>query len=348
MTAHLKSLPDPRQPAYAAKLSSSRADSGARRASDALQRIAAASTEWMAEALVHGDDATIVAAFSEARGDQEYRDLEQCLDRLFDTGAGQPMFLRLFALPIVFVSGGCEARMSGVVPEIPVLQKLLEDHGALGESKSLGLSNALVSAQQLGALKPSLLYRFATGNFAKDFAALELTPQAIDVTSGDEQVHLRFLLGASIGTPQMPTSSIRPANIGSWGMAFTKALAASLAQEGLSLLPIPRAPMSLYRALAAGRFAERELGFQLFLSNALKKFRASVGEPEASVAAFSDASVRVRLTSPFDTAKPEYFWRLDPGDDLAVVSTSILGLLEECRVMNVQVAETVQAGSASH
>jgi hypothetical protein len=348
MTAQLNRLPDPRQQPIADPSSGNLPNPGMRGDPDALHHTAADNWQWVTEALICGDDTAIVAAFSEAKGDRERRDLAQWLDRLFDTGAGHSIFLRLFALPILVVAGGSEARIPGAVPDILILQKLLKEHQVLGESTSLGLSNALVSARQLAGLKPSLLYRFATGNSGEDFAALELSPEAIDVRSPEEQVHLRFLLGASIGTPRMSASSNSSANIGSWGMMFTKALASGLAQEGLSLLPIPRAPMSLNRALAAGRFAERELGFQLFLSNALRKFRASVGEPAASVAAFSDASVRVSLTSPFDAAKPEYSWRLDPEDDMGVVSASIFSLLEECRVTDVRVAETVQAVTASH
>ena len=297
--------------------------------------------------LAEGDDTGIAAAFSRATGDRAHRELAEALDRTLEDGAGLPTFLRLFALPILFVAGGRKAQIAGVVPDVLALQSLLEEHRALGESKYFGLSNAMVSAHQLAALKPSLLYRFASGNAGRNFAALDLVPEAIDVASPEEQIHLRFLVGACIATAQMPRIDTA-GGVGAWGMPFTNTLASSLAQEGLSLLPIPRAPMPPYRALAAGQFAERELGFQLFLSKTLRQFRASVGEPDTHVGSFMDGSVRVRFSSPFNTAREEFVWPLAPADDLRVVSASILSLLEACRLFNVRVAQTIQVVSASH
>ena len=67
------------------------------------------------------------------------------------------------------------------------------------------------------------------------------------------------------------------------------------------------------------------------------------------VAACTDGSIRIRLSSPFDASMSrEYSWVLQPGDHMAAVSTGIFSLLEECRVTNVTVAETIQPVSASH
>ena len=75
----------------------------------------------------------------------------------------------------------------------------------------------------------------------------------------------------------------------------------------------------------------------------MRKFRSRVGEAEAVVAACADGSIRIRLSSPFDASlSPDYAWALQPGDDIAAVSTGIFSLLEECRVTNVTAAETVQ------
>lgn len=303
--------------------------------------------DWAGRMLAEGDDTGIAAAFSRATNDRAHRELAEALDRTLEAGAGLPTFLRLFALPILLVAGGRNAQIPGVLPEVQAVQQLLEDHRALGASRCFGLSNAMVSARQLAALKPSLLYRFVSGNAGQNFSALDLVPEAIAVMSRDEQVHLRFLIGASIATAQMPRVDTAD-RVGAWGIPFTKALASTLAQEGLSLLPIPRAPMPPYRALAAGIFAERELGFQLFLSKTLRQFRASVGEPDTHVGSFTDGSVRVRFSSPFNSAREEFVWPLAPADDLRVVSASIFSLLEECRLFNVQIAETVQGVSVSH
>lgn len=348
MPAELKILPDPRPCVTGPDIpipgspDCKLPDTSASRQEEGQKSV----DDWAGRMLVEGDDTGIAAAFSRARGDRAHRELAEALDRTLEAGAGLPTFLRLFALPILIVTGGRDAQIPGVLPEVQTVQQLLEEHRALGESRCFGLSNAMVSARQLAALKPSLLYRFVSGNAGQNFAALDLVPDAIAVMSPDERVHLRFLVGACIATAQMPGADTA-GRVGTWGMPFTKMLASGLAQEGLSLLPIPRAPMSVHRALAAGMFAERELGFQLFLSKALRQFRASVGEPDTHVGSFMDGSVRVRFSSPFNSAREEFVWPLAPADDLRIVSSSILSLLEECRVFNVQIAETVQGVSVS-
>jgi len=130
---------------------------------------------------------------------------------------------------------------------------------------------------------------------------------------------------------------------------FTRILAAQLRQPELSLLPLPRPPMSPIRALQAGKFAESELGFQLFLSAGLRAFRSRVGEANALVAACADASVRIRLNSPFDASlSRDYTWALQPGDDIWAVGGSILSLLDDCHVTNVEVSEAVAHDSDAH
>jgi hypothetical protein len=277
--------------------------------------------------------------------------LAHALDAGLGARGAAALVMRIFAIPLLIVTGGRElAVVPGVVPDVGALQKLFEKHGALGQSKNFGLGNALTTAERLAEVKPSMLYRLARGTGQEGFRPPELVPQDIEVDSGEERVHLRFLVGAALTPANAPDFTETAGNIGAWGLAFTRTLAAQLGQEGLSLLPIPRPPMSLQRALETGRFGLREMEFQLFLSNALRRFRARIGDPDAAVASYSDESVRVTLGSPFDASLAcEYRWPLYPEDDLGAVSNSIFGLLAECRLETVQVAETVWlATAASH
>ena len=63
-----------------------------------------------------------------------------------------------------------------------------------------------------------------------------------------------------------------------------------------------------------------------------------VGEPNVTVSAASDQTIRVRLTSPFDDLfNPTYGWSLTPCDELGQIERSILELLEEARVERITV-----------
>ena len=346
----MKNLPDPR--AYTPFSSNPLvvAAEKAAKAGSALQQDAGEILlSYVREALEAGNDARIEQALAEADSQPARDALAHALEAALDARGAAALAMRVFAIPLLIVTGGRGlAVVPGVVPDVGALQKLFEKHGALGQSKNFGLSNALTTAERLAEVKPSMLYRLTRDLGQEGFRPPDLAPQDIEVDSGEERVHLRFLIGAAVTPANAPGFAETAGNIGAWGLPFTQTLAAQLGQEGLSLLPIPRPPMNLQRALETGRFALREMEFQLFLSNALRRFRARVGDPDATVASYSDGSVRVTLGSPFDASLAcEYRWPLYPEDDLGALSNSIFGLLAECRLDTVQVAETVWLATAA-
>lgn len=257
--------------------------------------------------------------------------------------------VRVFAFPLLLVAGGKDAgRIAGVVPDTAALSEILQAHGAWGQSRNVGLGNVLAQCSAIERLRPSTIYAWARGDETAP-PLLDVEPADILLDTADEQVHLRFLLGAAVTPRDAPDVVETASNVGAWGMGWTRALASQLAQPGLSLLPMARPPLPLRAALAAGRFAWREAQFQLFLSRELRDLRARVGEPEVAVAAFADGSVRISLATPFEATPPAQFrWPLEPGDDLEAVGSSILGLLSDCRLDRVDVLPEVQPAGAAH
>ena len=342
----MKTLPDPRRyvpfsanPLVALAQQVLRPDS-AMQHGKAAQHL----SDVIEQALQSGDDALIEQALAQSTSQAVFRLLAAALDAALRAPGEAALHLRIFAIPILVVTGGRGPLiLPGVVADVAELKKLFEAHGTLGPMKNFGLSGALVSAGGLAALKPSAVYRRSRETDRDNVPPLDLPPGEIRIAGTEEEVHLRFLTGVSVTSAEAPGFTETAGNIGAWGMPFTRALAAQLGQPGLSLLPIPRPPMSHLQAIEAGRFAASELGFQLFLSTALRKFRARVGEAEAAVAACADASIRIRLSSPFDASlSQEYAWVLQAGDDMAAVGSGIFSLLAECRVANVDVSETIQ------
>jgi hypothetical protein len=348
----MKTLPDPR--AYTPFSSNPlvvAAEHAAKTGSALQQQKSGELLSLLRETLEAGDDARIEQALSEATSRSVRETLRRALVTALEPCHGAVFAMRAFAIPVLIVTGGrALAVVPGVVPDVGELQALLEKHGALGQSLNFGVGNALTTDERLTALKPGMLYRLTREQGAKGFRPPDLAPQDIEVDSGEERVSLRFLVGAAVAAPNAPDISEAAGNIGAWGLAFAQVLARQLGQEGLSLLAIPRPPTNLQWALESGRFALREMEFQLFLSDALRRFRARVGDPDATVAAYSDGSVRISLDSPFDESLAcQYRWPLYADDDLAAVGSSIFGLLADCRLETVQVAETVWlAEAASH
>ena len=243
---------------------------------------------------------------------------------------------RVFLLPIVLVSAGkSPAIVPGVVPDIAEITAVMKRAAALGAVETFGLGNAFGSLAGASAVSPAALHALVR-RFGSAGDNDLLTPKPVSIESADETVHLRFLAGASVTPADLPSFLETAGQIGRWGMGLSQALAQQLANPGLSLLPLPRAPRPWFTALHEGRFAREELAFNLFASGAIRRIRAASGDPEALITARANGTIRIDLTSPFDTMLAHaHAWQLAPADDLAAVERSIRQLLEDCRVPRV-------------
>jgi len=129
-------------------------------------------------------------------------------------------------------------------------------------------------------------------------------------------------------------------------MPLTRALARQLAQPGLDLLPLPRPPTAILKAAHAGRCAQLELAFSLFVSNTVRQFRSAVGDPAVILSAHQGeagaAEIRISMSSAFDDTLLEGFrWPLHPLDEIGQVVSNITDLLRECRIGDVRAVEPV-------
>ena len=258
-------------------------------------------------------------------------------------GPGDEVVARVFALPLVIVTGSRQAvNLPGVIADIAEIRLLFEKHGVLGPTRNFGVGNALCSLETLERVAPSKVYAWTE---AADNVQRELAPDAIELTEPGERVHLRFLAGAGITAAADPSFIESASNIGAWGMPLTRLLAAQLTRPGVDVLPLPRPPLDLLRARHAGRVAQLEAALNLFVSNAVRRFRAATGDPDAVISAHDNGEIRVSLSSPFDDAIAEGFqWPLHPLDDIDSIVEAVAGLLAECRVTAVtQVAQVLAA-----
>lgn len=296
------------------------------------------------------DDA-VQALLRDAPSADCYRHLRQMLAKLVNKPErGEAVIARLFAIPLVIVAGSKkQTQLPDALPDIAAVTTLLQEHNVLGAGRNFGLGNALCSMETLDCLRPRLLRQWAA-QLRSGAAPLELAGSAIHVAPGREQVALRFLVGASVAPAHVPADAPAAveggAEVGAWGTPFTQLLARQLAQPGLDVLPLARAPIALYLAPDAGRAAQIELAFSLFLSNAVRQFRLAVGDPAVvlSVHAAGDggAELRVSLSSVFDESMLEGFrWPLYPPDDLSEIVNKINSLVEECRLTSTHVLAAV-------
>jgi hypothetical protein len=264
----------------------------------------------------------------------------------------------LFALPVVIVAGTksnppgpAESMLAGVLTgvlnEAGLVTELLREHHALGGNLSFGLAAPLVAADALDIPRLPTLLAWQKLSPSDGSAAREVHPAPMLIHPNQEGVHLRFLIGTAVGASVVDLSA--DTRGGEWVMPLAQELSRQLASSGLSVLALPRPPQAPLLALQHGRAAQREVGAQVFASNAIRRFRAHVGEPSAVISAHRCAAapgggeLRLSLSSPFDPREAEGFrCPLFPPDGTADVAAMLLDLLRDCRVTDVRVVAGAQ------
>ena len=315
-------------------------------ASNPLLRLAADDThrpalvETMRELAASARDAEIGGLLAAAASQPVYARLWQALCAAIEKPPQHEdgVATRVFAIPWVIVCGaGSAATLPCILPNVGEIARTLEANGVFGASRNLGLSNALCSLEALEALRPSEILAWSQSSTPRD-----LPPAPIHVTRGAEAVHVRFLPGAAIAPAHLPDIVETGSNIGQWGTAALRAMTAQLATAGVQILPMPRPPAGLYTAALAGRRAGIEAAFNLFMSNAVRRFRMAVGDPSVTLSAHAGGELRVTLSSAFDESLVEGFrWPLHPADDLAEIERTLTSLIWECRLSQPHYASGV-------
>jgi hypothetical protein len=258
----------------------------------------------------------------------------------------------LFVLPVVIVAGRETAAvekpapLSGWLSDPARLAAILREHRALHGNEAFALAPALIASDAIDV--PRLGDLLAEQRLGADSSSLALAPTPIALEPGQQSVHLRFLLGTALASAD--AELLAGAEVGAWGMPLALELARQLALPDVSVLALPRAPQSPPAALQQGRAAQREVGAQLFASNAIRRLRASVGEPvgvisaHRCVAAPGGGELRLSLSSPFDPRRAEGFrCPLFPTDRAGDVGRMLRDLLQDCRVGDVRVLPGVHA-----
>lgn len=258
---------------------------------------------------------------------------------------GERLAATLFALPIVIVAGsppgGDPPPIAGVLGEPELAAAILREHRALAGNLSFALGNALVAADAVDVTRLPLLLDWQRRAMAETGAPLDLPPTPIAVQAGQDSVHLRFLFGNALAAPEIDL--LGAADAAAWGLPLAREIARQLATPGVSVLALPRAPSSPPAALLQGRVAQRAVGAQLFASNAIRRFRASVGEPSAVISAHrcpaapGGGELRLSLSSAVDARAAEGFrCPLFASDAVGDVAAMLLELLRDCRVTDVR------------
>jgi hypothetical protein len=294
------------------------------------------------------DGATLGKIFESAPSAAIYRHLWRELVHTESASDDGAMAMTVFALPLTIVAGrerddDVAATLPCVLSNVAEIATLLREHGALLGNQTFALANTLIAADAIDIRNLPSIYawrQLRDGSGA--IAPRDLAAAPIVVEDRNARVHLRFIVGLAVAARGVDLLSDH--SVGKWGMPLTQVLGRALAQHGVTVLALPHAPKRLCVALQQGRAAQREVSAELFASGAIRKMRASVGEPAAVVSAHhafdapAGGELRLSLSSVFDPAQAEGFrcplYRADQTTD---VVNMLLALLQDCRVSDVRV-----------
>jgi hypothetical protein len=311
-------------------------------ASEMAEALSAGNATWLAGLLA--------AAPSAAIARQLWRQLVSAWDQATRSEHGAVGVI-LFAMPIVIVAArqgdGLENKLEGVLPDSGRLRAILLEHGALAGNRSFAFANALAASDAIDVPRlPDLLTWTRLPEVAGSAPLHSIEPAPIQLIAGEQTVHLRFIIGTALAAPG--AALLADSRVGGWGVPFAQELARQLSTADLTVLALPRALRSPPLALHEGRTAQREVGAQLFASNAIRRLRASVGEPSAVISAhrcstaFGSGELRLSLSSAFDSRQAEGFrCPLFANERVGDVAAVLLDLLHDCRVTDVHVLSAV-------
>ena len=294
------------------------------------------------------DGAALAKLFESAPSAAIYRHLWRELIRAEAANDDDAMAMTVFAFPLTIVTGlerddGIAATLSCVLSNVAEITALLREHGALLGNQTFALADTLIAADAIDVRNlPSIYAWREPRDRSGAITPRDLSAAPIIVDDPDARVHLRFLVGAAVAARGVDL--VADNGVGKWAMPLTRVLGQALTPQDATVLILPHAPKRLCVALQRGRAAQREVSAQLFASGAIRKMRASVGEPVAVVSAHhafdapAGGELRLSLSSVFDPAQAEGFrCPLYREDQTSEVLNMLLDLLKDCRVSDVRV-----------
>ena len=263
---------------------------------------------------------------------------------------GERIAATLFAVPIVIVAGNQTSSeagpIDGVLNDPGRIGEILRGQRAVGGSQTLALANTLAAGDSIDVARLPGLLRWQREALAGAPLERDLAPVPIAIPTGHEAAHLRFIVGTALAAPDVDL--LAGTGTRGWALALAQELARQLSVPGASVLALPGDAASPPAALRHGRAAQRAVGAQLFASNAIRRFRASVGEPCAVVSAHrcpaapGGGELRLSLSSAFGPRQAEGFrCPMFPTDTAGDVASMLVELLQDCRVRDVRVLDGI-------
>ncbi|MBE9609707.1 hypothetical protein [Chitinilyticum piscinae] len=245
-----------------------------------------------------------------------------------------------FAIPLILVAGSKNEITLNEQLDADAVLAVLRDAGIIRADAVISLSGALVHPDTLAAINPAQLRQWRDSHDASQ--PLPDLP-ATALTFKNEGVFLRYLVGVARQDAGQPAAIRLGGQVGNWANVLAKLVGDALAQDGLTLFPIPRVPQGLLAAQDGARQTQLETRLQVATSNALRSIRSKGRTPVICIASHEPAEIRITFAAQEDSERWEgYVWPLAPGDRVEAIQHYAVELFRECQVNDIRLIDGVQ------
>ena len=231
------------------------------------------------------NDALINVALNLSPSNEVCREVWESLNRAINSEATDS-FANIFAIPVVLVAGSkVKAKLKSHI-DVNALNLFCTENGLFNPEFDCFISGKLIEPSKIAAIKPSQIYYWVRNlQKAKLWLPIEMEGSSIEVLN--EGVFLRFLVGVTIDNSVASGLNVSACN--GKLMQLMQLINAELQTDGVTLFPMPFAPVSLLKAFSVGTEYRTEIAISVAVSNIVKKIREQRLTPVATISTDGEA-----------------------------------------------------------
>lgn len=233
----------------------------------------------------------------------------------------------VFAIPLVLVAGSRFESILKADLDVTKLNNYFKEHQIFDSGVDSFISGRLIDSLALNSLKPSQFYYWVRNlKNANLGIPVDIDGSAIKVLN--EGVFLRFLCGVTVGRSlAINQDAYRKNSIG-----LMKLIGEELKCEGVTLFPIPFAPVEISESYYIGENYRKEIAHSVMLSNVIKKIRERGLNPNVKISTIDEA-IHLKVSTIEDSdLEDEAIWQLTKFDDFTSILSRITELLDDMQV----------------
>ena len=284
--------------------------------------------EVIAMKLRDEQDATINIALNLAPDNEIAGIIWDSLNRTVNTALSNKA--NIFAIPLILVAGS--KAKACIKPQINT-EKLNEfftvNNLFLPNSDSF-ISGKLIDPKTISSIKYSQLYYWVR-NLQKAKLWLPITVDGSSVETLGEGVFLRFLIGVSVesnGIHGVDSNAVQNNLMGLMGL-----ITEELKTNGVTLFPIPFAPVPVSLAFSTGVDYRTEIAMSVSISNVVRKMREERLTPKATISKDVEAiKIVVKSTEESDISET-LLWSLTKFAKFGHALQQIINLLDDIGIV---------------